>query len=491
MTRKKLIFMGIFVFSFGFAEVGRTQDEVDIPFDDLEAELEAQDSPQSSAQSPGQPPAEKEPPKGEAVKTAPETLKADEELDNLLGENQFLDTPEEDALPEENEPPKEAPQLAKPESTEEETDPLVQELEEDLGEPTKPQVAEDIPPALREDAPKPELAVRPSEDPSDLIYKIPVKPPMSEANWKKWAGPTLEKSYKIRKGDTLWAISERLFGNPYLWPKIWQLNARFGNPHEVDPNVEITFAPGLPNSAPAMAVSVDGVDQGMMSIVEFDPPLSLIDRLERILGYQRVAPEPAYKYFLVDARPEPLLRLPRQPIGLERKMYIAGDWIQAKDLAPGTYSIIDTKSLRGDSKLRRVGFEGFIVKWIGTLEVNAEGIGRVKSTFAEIEEGAAVIAENYWIPALSLRQEVLGADVSRKTRIVPVEEGTLAGGSANTLLGLILPEVETGPTPGAILTLRDDVGIQGYGLLVHRQGRTATMWIIEGNKEISGRNVID
>ncbi len=37
--------------------------------------------------------------------------------------------------------------------------------------------------------------------------------------------------HKVEKGDTLWSISERYFGRPDLWPKLWEMNPFITNPH--------------------------------------------------------------------------------------------------------------------------------------------------------------------------------------------------------------------------------------------------------------------
>ena len=36
----------------------------------------------------------------------------------------------------------------------------------------------------------------------------------------KWDGPPIQH-YKVRKGDTLWDICTKFFGDPYVWPRIW------------------------------------------------------------------------------------------------------------------------------------------------------------------------------------------------------------------------------------------------------------------------------
>jgi hypothetical protein len=35
----------------------------------------------------------------------------------------------------------------------------------------------------------------------------------------------------VKKGDTLWGICEQYYGNPNLWPKLWEMNSFVTNPH--------------------------------------------------------------------------------------------------------------------------------------------------------------------------------------------------------------------------------------------------------------------
>jgi hypothetical protein len=41
--------------------------------------------------------------------------------------------------------------------------------------------------------------------------------------------------HKVIKGDTLWSISERYFGTPDFWPKLWEMNSFVTNPHLLKP----------------------------------------------------------------------------------------------------------------------------------------------------------------------------------------------------------------------------------------------------------------
>jgi len=38
-------------------------------------------------------------------------------------------------------------------------------------------------------------------------------------------------THTVKKGDTLWSICEKYYGDPDLWPKLWQMNPFITNPH--------------------------------------------------------------------------------------------------------------------------------------------------------------------------------------------------------------------------------------------------------------------
>lgn len=39
----------------------------------------------------------------------------------------------------------------------------------------------------------------------------------------------------VTKGDTLWSICEQYYGDPYLWPELWEMNRFITNPHWLTP----------------------------------------------------------------------------------------------------------------------------------------------------------------------------------------------------------------------------------------------------------------
>jgi LysM repeat protein len=47
------------------------------------------------------------------------------------------------------------------------------------------------------------------------------------------------KEYKVKKGDTLWDISNKELQDPFLWPKIWKENPGVNNPDRIYPKQSI------------------------------------------------------------------------------------------------------------------------------------------------------------------------------------------------------------------------------------------------------------
>jgi LysM domain-containing protein len=58
------------------------------------------------------------------------------------------------------------------------------------------------------------------------------------------AGKNEPTVYVIKKGDTLWGISERFIKDPYYWPDMWAQNPeKIGNPHFIYPGQRLRIFP--------------------------------------------------------------------------------------------------------------------------------------------------------------------------------------------------------------------------------------------------------
>ncbi|MEM6532193.1 MAG: LysM domain-containing protein [Myxococcota bacterium] len=52
--------------------------------------------------------------------------------------------------------------------------------------------------------------------------------------------PTVDE-YTVREGDTLWGISDKVVGSPWIWPKVWSYNPEIANPNWIYPGDIIYF----------------------------------------------------------------------------------------------------------------------------------------------------------------------------------------------------------------------------------------------------------
>lgn len=43
----------------------------------------------------------------------------------------------------------------------------------------------------------------------------------------------------VKRGDTLWDLCDRYYGNPWQWPRIWSYNAQVANPHWIYPGDQL------------------------------------------------------------------------------------------------------------------------------------------------------------------------------------------------------------------------------------------------------------
>ncbi|HIP81036.1 MAG TPA: LysM peptidoglycan-binding domain-containing protein [Leucothrix mucor] len=89
-----------------------------------------------------------------------------------------------------------------------------------------------------------EVAVSDGRDPYDAYYGSPATKAYDEPRYRtkierKVIKPvfktTAPKRYVVKKGDTMWGISQMFLNNPSYWPEIWDENQKVKNPHLIYP----------------------------------------------------------------------------------------------------------------------------------------------------------------------------------------------------------------------------------------------------------------
>lgn len=96
--------------------------------------------------------------------------------------------------------------------------------------------------------------------------------------------PAVE-THVVEPGDTLWDLSERILGSPWLWPKVWSFNPEITNPHWIYPGDVIRFYPSdqeLPSQSELIAGIREIPQEGPEDSAEYGeesapPPIEVVN----------------------------------------------------------------------------------------------------------------------------------------------------------------------------------------------------------------------
>lgn len=156
-------------------------------------------------------------------------------------------------------------------------------------------------------------------------------------HWTAWDPPPPQpgvQAYTIAKGDTLWDLAKRFYGNPYLWPQLWEKNQYILDAHWIypgDPLVGIQVAP-VDNLAQAGAPASPGTSPaGAAGPGEQPIPPPAVPGVESAMQAQAAAGP--------------------QPLGAESDIYCSGYVGDPKERFP--YAIAGSEY---DNLVPRIGF---------------------------------------------------------------------------------------------------------------------------------------
>ncbi|MDP8999399.1 MAG: LysM peptidoglycan-binding domain-containing protein [Myxococcota bacterium] len=83
-----------------------------------------------------------------------------------------------------------------------------------------------------------------------------------------YSGGETPQSHAVRHGDTLWAICDYYFKNPYQWPRLWSYNPQIKNPNWIYPGDEVRLKEGAPTDAATGGTTPLLYNQGSMNLVD-------------------------------------------------------------------------------------------------------------------------------------------------------------------------------------------------------------------------------
>ncbi|MFH0727159.1 MAG: LysM peptidoglycan-binding domain-containing protein [Pseudomonadota bacterium] len=72
-----------------------------------------------------------------------------------------------------------------------------------------------------------------------VLFALPQGLPARTPEPKEQISHDAEFYHTVQKGDTLWDISKKFFGNAVIWPDLWQKNDQLPNPHWIYPGQKL------------------------------------------------------------------------------------------------------------------------------------------------------------------------------------------------------------------------------------------------------------
>lgn len=268
--------------------------------------------------------------------------------------------------------------------------------------------------------------------------------------------------YTVKKGDTLWSISEKFFGSSQYWYFIWEKNKRIiKNPHWIYPGMKIAIPErSVLESVPLVEevtkeeVTKPLYDFAFMASIPFyvDAPLSRKYYIREIMGGDG-------EIMVYEGA--------KVTIGCDCRYDCVCDYADVKE--GDLFAVIE---------LVMVG-NGFIVVPKGIVQVDnliKNGwIGRVIKFNREIMVNDSVIALSYPLPIYSLNNG------SGNGKVIFIDDGfRMTGGYA----GALVVALDTFVKAGDVLDVCDSNGIRKARLVIIQEGKTVGAFVLEGVKEI-------
>ena len=98
------------------------------------------------------------------------------------------------------------------------------------------------------------------------------------------------KTYVVKKGDTLWDISQVFLDSPWLWPEIWHVNPQVDNPHLIYPGdvLNLVYIGGKPKLVVKRNRDVKLSPQVRVSDLDLAIPAIPLDAISPFLTQSRV-----------------------------------------------------------------------------------------------------------------------------------------------------------------------------------------------------------
>lgn len=98
------------------------------------------------------------------------------------------------------------------------------------------------------------------------------------------------QTHVVKKGDTLWDISQKFLEDPWLWPEIWHVNPQIDNPHLIYPGdvLNLVYIDGRPKLVVKRGKDVKLSPKVRISDLDLAIPAIPLDAISPFMSNSRV-----------------------------------------------------------------------------------------------------------------------------------------------------------------------------------------------------------
>jgi hypothetical protein len=98
------------------------------------------------------------------------------------------------------------------------------------------------------------------------------------------------QTHVVKKGDTLWDISQKFLNDPWLWPEIWHVNPQVDNPHLIYPGdvLNLVYIDGRPKLVVKRSKDVKLTPQIRITELDLAIPAIPLDAISPFMNDSRV-----------------------------------------------------------------------------------------------------------------------------------------------------------------------------------------------------------
>ena len=310
--------------------------------------------------------------------------------------------------------------------------------------------------------------------------------------------------YTVKKGDTLWDLSQRFSDTPYLWPDLWSDNSQIANPHLIYPGQRIRLfrrtdiekeavieEKPIETKAPPIEVEPEEVPEIVTQEIPEAKPVSKTYRytaIDRVGFIKNKALTPEGFIFKV--------KEDKKLISTDDIVYVSQN--ESNSLTPGgRYTVYRTlEPIHDETTGKYIGIQHYL---LGVVEITNTAprfaIAKVIRSFSNIKVNDKLMPykkRSMNIVQQKSREGLLG-------KIIVAEEHNLLIGDMTTVF--IDKGEDDGVKPGQYYSIfyQDkssidsgshnkiplDAVIFGKLMVLHTEKTTSTVYIISTNREIN------